>query len=178
MTMMKKNENWILTYIGIHLSYDNLTEDMINIEDIAHSLSMTVRFNGHCNRFYSVAEHSVLVSHLVEPEHALEGLLHDASEAYLGDCPKPLKRLLPDYQKIEEKFEKVIASRFHLQYPWNKNIKEVDGRILADEAIEFHPTYKNDWGIGDPLGIEIVGYSPDIAKKMFLDRFNQLIYQD
>lgn len=166
--------DWILTYTGKRLSYSNLTEDMIDIEDIAQALSMTVRFNGHCSRFYSVAEHSVLVSHLVDPEHAKEGLMHDASEAYLGDVTKPLKQLLPDYQLIEEKFEKVIARKFQLKYPWNKNVKKWDNKILADEAVEFHENYDNDWGIGLPIGIDIVGYSPEIAKTRFMKRFNDL----
>ena len=172
---MKKGNNWILTYTGIHLSFDDFSESMINIEDIAHALSMTVRFNGHCSRFYSVAEHSVLVSHLVDPEYALEGLLHDASEAYLGDVAKPLKNLLPDYQIIEGRFENVIAQKFNLTFPWPKTVKEVDGRLLADEAIEFHPTYKNDWGIGEPFDVEVIGYNPDKAKELFLNRYYKLI---
>lgn len=166
--------NWILTYTGIKLSYTDLTEDMINIEDIAHALSMTVRFNGHCNRFYSVAEHSVLVSHLVDPAYAKEGLLHDASEAYLGDVTKPLKLLLPDYQIIEKRFEKIIARKFKLQYPWNKDIKKWDNAILSDEAVEFQTHYNDDWGLSEPIGIEITGYPPEIAKKQFMNRYREL----
>jgi len=166
--------DWILTYTGIKLSYTSLTEDMINIEDIAQALSMTVRFNGHCNRYYSVAEHSVLVSHLVDPEHAKEGLMHDASEAYLGDVTKPLKQLLPDYQVIEEQFEKIIAQKFKLRYPWNADVKKWDNKILADEAVEFHDSYNNDWGIGSPIGLDIVGYSPEFAKVQFMKRYKEL----
>jgi uncharacterized protein len=82
------------------------------ITDIAHGLGRVCRFAGHTNRFYSVAEHSIHVARLVPLEHARAALLHDASEAFIGDVTRPLKALLPDYRRIEEQIADAIARRF------------------------------------------------------------------
>jgi hypothetical protein len=74
----------------------------IDILDIAHSLSMQCRYNGHTKGFYSVAEHSVLVANLVPPRLRLQALLHDASEAYVGDVIRPIKRLLKNRPQIDD----------------------------------------------------------------------------
>ena len=90
----------------------NLRLEDIAIEDIAHSLSMQCRFNGHCARFYSVAEHSVLVSRLVLPKNRLWGLLHDAQEAYLGDIITPIKQQVPAIQEVEANLQLLISLKF------------------------------------------------------------------
>lgn len=107
---------------GQLIDYNNPTAEMIHIEDIATALSHTCRFGGHVRQFYSVAQHCVLVAMMMKldgngsGELVLEGLLHDASEAYLGDVIKPLKELIaPVYAPIERRFEAVIAERFELQ---------------------------------------------------------------
>src|SRR4051812_44303587 len=84
----------------------------IDIEDIAHALSNQCRFSGHCQRFYSVAEHSLRVAELVTPQHKLWALLHDASEAYLVDLPTPIKRTLEEYRNAENRVMKAICRAF------------------------------------------------------------------
>jgi uncharacterized protein len=102
--MSTRTGDWIQTYTGKQFwPLSPLPEDIV-IEDIAHALSMQCRFGGHVRTFYSVAQHSVHVSLLVEPQYALWGLLHDAAEAYLVDLPRPIKKFSEMgllYQEIE-----------------------------------------------------------------------------
>ena len=82
------------------------------LQDIAHGLGRVCRFAGHTNRFYSVAEHCVHVARLVPVELATAAMLHDATEAFIGDVTRPLKSLLPDYRRIEDNIATAIARRF------------------------------------------------------------------
>lgn len=108
------------------------TADMIDIEHIAYALSNVNRFTGHVGP-YSVAEHSLYVSEYVEPQNALWGLLHDASEAYLGDVSSPLKQLLPDYKRLEELSMLAIADKFGLHWPMPTDVHVVDMRLANAE---------------------------------------------
>ena len=131
------------TYSGVEIDLLNPKEEDILIEDIAHALANTCRFNGHVKRFYSVAEHSVLCANLIENKrYQLDALLHDASEAYLGDITRPLKALLPNYMAIEERFQRVIAKKFGLSFPMPKEVKEIDNRMLVIEAQQLRKEAK------------------------------------
>jgi 5'-deoxynucleotidase YfbR-like HD superfamily hydrolase len=109
------------------------TQHMICIEDIAHSLSHQCRFNGHLPTFYSVAHHSILTAERVDPEHKLAALLHDASEAYLCDIPRPIKPHLTNYKEIEDKLMQVIAEKFGFGYPLHSDVKQADEYMLIWE---------------------------------------------
>jgi 5'-deoxynucleotidase YfbR-like HD superfamily hydrolase len=106
-----------------------------SISDIAHALSHLCRFTGHTRRFYSVAQHSLMVSELVPQALAKEALLHDAAEAYIGDVSTPLKILLPEYRSIEERIELAIHQRFQLDFcdDHRTHIKRADIIMLATE---------------------------------------------
>lgn len=106
--------SFIKTFSGKHFYYDRINKDDIVINDIAVSLSNICRFAGHLSHFYSVAQHAVLCSQLVPQEFAFEALMHDATEAYCQDIPAPLKRLLPDYKRMEEKIDAVIREKYGL----------------------------------------------------------------
>ena len=93
--------DWIQTFSGGCFWPLDPRSSEVDIHDIAQSLAMTPRYRGHTVRFYSVAEHSVLVSRAVPPEYALWGLLHDAAEAYTADIPSPLKRSIAEWPTIE-----------------------------------------------------------------------------
>src|SRR3990167_6893828 len=82
---------YIVTGSGAKFYLKECNVKDIPIEDIAHALAFHNRFNGHLDRFYSVAEHCVRVSYLVPQEHALWGLVHDMSEAFIPDIPSPFK---------------------------------------------------------------------------------------
>lgn len=112
--------------------FDPKPED-ICIEDIAHGLSHQCRFGGHTQNFLSVAQHSIGVALLVSAEHKLAGLLHDASEAYLGDIPTPIKKRLPEYMEAEDRLMRIIADKFGFQYPLHQAVKEADRQALELE---------------------------------------------
>ncbi len=130
-------ENSIRTYTGKVFDLKILDPDSICIEDIAHALSYTARFGGHLYGLYSVAQHSYYVSQMVSNENKLAALLHDASEAYLGDMPSPFKKLMPDYKKLEDNLMKVISKKFGFEYPFHKEIKEADADMLHIEWDSF-----------------------------------------
>lgn len=111
--------------------------DDLDIHCIAHGLSMQCRFGGHTIRHYSVAEHSWWVSKLCEPEYALQGLLHDATEAYLCDIPTPIKRLLPDYYTLEHRLWEVIADKYGVPVEMHASVKEADARMCITEKLEL-----------------------------------------
>lgn len=123
----------IRTVTGLYINVFDPTPEMICIEDIAHALSMQCRFGGHLPYFYSVAQHSAYCCSLAESEHKFAALMHDASEAYLLDIPRPIKNKLENYKKIEDGLMKVIAEKFGFEYPFHKNVKEVDEQMLQVE---------------------------------------------
>ena len=94
-------DRYLSTYTGKKFYPYDPRPEQICIEDIAHGLSMLCRFAGQCRFFFSVAEHSIAVAHLLPANLKLFGLLHDASEAYLADLPRPVKAGLPEYRAIE-----------------------------------------------------------------------------
>jgi len=125
----------IRTFKGHYVDVFNPDPETIDIEDIAHGLSNTCRFGGHTYVFYSVAQHSSTVArHELMPEDLkLTALLHDATEAYMCDLPRPIKRHLPSYKEAEEKLMQVIANKFHLEFPFPKEIKAIDNLTLELE---------------------------------------------
>jgi hypothetical protein len=151
------------------------TPDEVHVEDIAHSLSLLCRFNGHCLRFYSVAEHSVRVSRILPPGLALWGLLHDAGEAYLTDLPRPVKKSFPEFSALEDRVLRQVASRFSLSWPMPKEVKDADNRLLATEARDLMAPWPEDWRLGvPPLPDPILPVGAEAAEKLFLDEFRKL----
>ena len=175
---------WMQTFSGRKFSLLNPTPGDVDIEDIAHALSNICRFNGHVMSFYSVAQHSVIVSQFVDPENALWGLLHDAHEAYVGDVIAPMKAadklrsMWPISSRvwIEEGVQAVVREKFDLSFPPPENIKVVDLLALATESRDVMGGQRGgDWAIPpDVLPIKIKPWSPAMAKRMFLDRFAEL----
>jgi hypothetical protein len=155
----------IRTNSGIYMNVFEPSIDMISIEDIGHALSHQCRFGGHLPQFYSVAQHSFICQSMIEPEHKLAALLHDASEAYLLDIPSPIKHRLMDYKEIEDRLMRMIAEKFQFQYPLYKRIKEIDQQVLQ---IEW------DGLMLQNIKPSFVPFSPGEAKKTFLDCFYQL----
>ena len=174
---------WVATYTGRKFYIDDPSKEDVCIEDIAHALGNLCRFVGHCKTFYSVAQHSVFVSKMCRPEHALHGLLHDAAEAYLGDLNRPLRELFRlrldfwGFEVLEQRVFTAIGLRFKLSSPFIPiDVKLVDDRSLATEALCFMYGEGNGWGINaepySSLDIRPVGTRR--AASMFLERFEEL----
>lgn len=168
--------DWLQTYTGVVFWPLDPRPEEILIEDIARSLSMQCRYAGHVKRFYSVAEHSVHVSYAVPPADMLWGLLHDATEAYLIDIPRPIKNMLPEYRIWEARMMDAIALRFGLLGRMPESVKEIDNRMLTTERAVLHHPCDRDWGETGPAlpGVHIHGWMPNVAYEAFMDRFHQL----
>jgi len=154
----------------------------VDIDDIAHSLSLQCRYAGHCLRFYSVAEHSVHVANWLRqqelpPRTVMQGLLHDASEAYLVDVPRPVKPFLPGYAEAEVGVMAAVAERFNIDLVLDEKVLEADNRILLDErAQNMAPgNYAGGWPELEPLGIELRCWSPAAAKEEFIETYWSLV---
>jgi len=167
--------DWIQTFSGRKFHSLDPRPDDIFTEDIAHSLANLCRFNGHCLKYYSVAEHSVRVSRMLPDEFKLWGLLHDASEAYLTDLPRPVKRRLAEFNEIEERLQAAIAVRFELPWPMPDQVKHADNVLLATEARDLMAAPPEPWNLGvDPLPETIVPMLPGDACRAFLDEYSFL----
>jgi uncharacterized protein len=152
----------------------------IEITDIAHSLSMLCRFNGHCIKFYSVAEHCVLLARHLRmlgygARVALWGLLHDAPEAYVGDLVRPLKQGDLARKRIELRLMYCVCEKFELTWIEPAIVTLFDLRILGDERANMAPSVR-PWGLTEPpLGVQLNCWSPEKAESEFLGLFAELI---
>ena len=177
--------SWIHTISGKRIDYKSVDPLQIDIEDIAISLGNQCRFNGHLHNFYSVAEHSVHVSCLVDRRLRLASLLHDASEAYLSDIPSPLKKILPQYVEMEGVFESAIAKRFNLEWLTedDKNkIKTADMEMLCVEACSFYGEENvSDWDSLKEVKrpeVGILNLRPNNAAEVFLLTYYQCLERE
>jgi hypothetical protein len=170
--------DWMQTYSGrTFWPLDPKASEVYPV-DIAHALSQLCRFGGHTSRFYSVAEHCVLMSQAVAPEHALWALLHDATEAYVCDVPRPIKPSLTNYSEIERRVMDSICIRFNLPFTEPAEVKDADHRILLTEraALLTQPplTWGDDLESLEPLPVIVQALSPRAAERAYLDRFAEL----
>lgn len=171
---------YIETVKGNKFYFDN---PVFDIEEIAHALSMQCRYTGHTSRFYSVAEHSILVANILQLEgkDAFEGLMHDATEAYLSDIAAPWKAMLPDYKVMESKLELPMRRFYGLPDLITHDCKRADWIALFIEAAQLIPSGAKDWiapdGVKD-AAVEYARYlqclSPNAARRAFLLRYEEL----
>ena len=145
------------------------------IEDVAHALAHICRFGGHTRRFYSVAEHSVWCSRIVWPERALEALLHDAAEAFIGDVTRPLKSMLPSYRALEASVEAAVFRRLGIGPSLHPSVREADQRMLVAEqrqamgSVDPWPGLK---GVA-PAPVVLEFLEPSAAAQLFLREYER-----
>jgi hypothetical protein len=176
--------DWFLTFSGVEFWPIDPRPEEVNLQDVAHGLSRICRFGGHCRDWYSVAQHSVMVSEIVPPELALHGLFHDAEEAYTGDLIRPLKiglrEVTGEWDKIADRVSAAIAARFGLRdltdAEWGA-IKSADNRALSTERRDLVRPARREWRVSKshpPLARRIVPVERDEAERLFLARFAEL----
>lgn len=173
---MNERGIWMTTYTGVLFYIGDPRPEEVCAEDIARALSKECRFGSHCREFYSVAQHSVIVSDMVmwhagRPSsgatewdgtgrnwimEGLFGLLHDAAEAYVKDLPRPLKKLLPEYKPLENRVQRAILEHFGLW--WDHQmiapypaVKRADRRLLLTEMRDLTVTPQERIGEVDEL---------------------------
>ena len=149
--------SYIITYTGKKFDYLNITPDSIDIDDIIHALPRINRFVGHSSRPYSVGEHTIYCYTMAQklgytPRQQLVTFLHDFTEAYVGDCPSPLKKLLPSFEEIEYEVERAIYQKLNIPMPTEEEyelIKKVDLTMLViemrDLTLHNHEEFINDY---------------------------------
>ena len=162
----------IRTYTGKWVNVFDPTMDMFDIEDIAHALSHQCRFSGHVSQYYSVANHSIYcyeqsIKQDLPVKEQLTALMHDCSEAYLVDIPRPIKKEFSQYKIIEDKLMIFLSTKFKFNYPLSEWIKKIDNDALQVEWDYLMMKNKK--------APKVNVYSQSYAKELFLDIFNELI---
>jgi len=138
-----KHKNCIHTYTKKVFDPFRIMPDDIDVRDIAHSLSMTVRANGHIKHFYSVAQHAMDCAHEAKERGCsrrvqLACLLHDASECYIADIPRPIKHRLSGYAQIEQKISETVFAACGIgtlsEDEW-RQLNDIDDALLYHEFL-------------------------------------------
>ena len=171
------DRQWLQTFSVIRYYPAAPRPEEVRLVDIAHHLSMQCRYTGACKRFYSVAEHSVLVSEVGPLEYALERLLHDAPEFVLNDLNRPTKHTpwLWGYRHLEARNWKVIAQKFGLPLKLHPSTKHADDAVLmAERKVLMLPLPGKPWLDIAPADVQIMCLPPADAEELFLHRFNEL----
>jgi hypothetical protein len=165
---------------GSMFDYNNPEASDVTIEDIATALANVCRFSGHLYYFYSVAQHAVNASYIVDPEFAFDALMHDTAEAFTNDLPTPLKAAFPIFKELEIKIEGAMAKKFGFNYPLSPEIKVADLQMLRMEKERIKKD-KTEWECLNGIEIEHLWDKVDLrmltppqARKLFLARFEEL----
>ena len=172
----------ITTYTGHQFNPIDPEMETLDVRDIAHALSLTCRGNGHVKQFYSVGQHCIMcakeaVARGYSKRVVLGCLLHDASEAYMSDVPRPFKEMLPEYVKLEEKLIDIVYTRFlgsPLSEEEKKQVSRVDDDVLYYDMRELFGVVRNE----DAPKLEIEPVYEVIpfetVEKMYLELFKTM----
>lgn len=187
--------DWMQTFSGKHFYPLSPDPDAVDPFDIAHALGMLCRYGGHVREFYSVAEHCVHMARWAMAEGlgrdvALWALLHDATEAYVGDMIRPLKRSMPAYVELETGVMAAILERFGLAHERIVDgagrvvrvvgeptmVKHADTRILLTERQALMRENPGTWGVDQltPLPVPIGCWEPKLATDEYLTILSEL----
>lgn len=172
---------------GLYFYPEDPRPEEFNIVDIAHKLAMQCRYGGGVTRFYSVAEHCVLLARYAYTiggkSFAREALLHDRAEAYVPDMMRPIKEKYTGdwFYPLERRIESVSAPVFRVPAIMSDEVRELDYRICIDEKAQaYHRNTAMDKDNAvekekEPLGIQLKFWSPSRAKHKFLKEWERLV---
>lgn len=181
--------NTYRTNSGLMLDLSDPENAVLSVEDIAHNLARICRFGGAVDGYYSVASHCVYVSRALEarghsPYVVAAGLLHDSAEAYLGDVVSGLKRMMPDYKALEERWEARLQDYFDVRWKGGRvglAVKDADLRARLSEVRDLfretpYPREQLLGGEGDraPFEEPVVEQTPDEAEFAWSARAREL----
>lgn len=171
-------KHWTHSYSGNKLFITDFDADSITLEDIVHVLAGMPRFGAHAKQHFSVAEHSVKLSHLVKSEFALHALFHDTDEVIMVDLPSPIKTLpeISFYTEICKDIQTKIYKKFSISPPFEPpEVKELDSKIVYTEAIQVFKKMHPDFPIQEIVpGYIVEFWKYKTAKRKFLERYEQL----
>lgn len=192
--MSSWDKEWAMCHSGKQVFPFDLRLGDVVIEDIAHALAMQVRYNGHVERLYTVGEHCIRISDALFRDYgnhtlALQGLLHDAGEAYTGDFTRPVKNSMREVGQVlkaaEDRNEEIIFQTFGVDHSTQTDaiVKDYDRRIIVDEKQALFGLNKPwDWDL-EPLDVPIIGFAGDLygaynwhperVKQEYLARFHE-----
>ena len=142
----------LFTRSGLAVDVERITAADVHWPDVSWSLSNLCRWNGHCTRFYSVAQHCCLAHDLLPKDQAVHGLLHDAHEAFVGDIVRPVKEAVGNYRvtSLQLQLDAAIYEAAGVDEPDEAAIEavnRVDSMLLAAEARDLVAWSKavQDW---------------------------------
>jgi 5'-deoxynucleotidase YfbR-like HD superfamily hydrolase len=177
---MRTSKTWIQTWGGRQFWPMDARPEEVFIDDIAWMLAQQNRWKGATMTPISIAQHSVIVSRLCHPDYALQGLLHDATEAYLGDMASPVKSQIPEFQLAEARLWRVIATRFGVPVDLDASVKLADAVSLHTESRDLMRPPPVEWRskLPTPMEERIVPWSAQVSATAFLERFAELYRGD
>ena len=170
------SDYYLITSSGSRIDLIDMHLNEYRIEDIADALSKSRRWAGQTDVPFSVAQHSVVVSQQLPRVHQLAGLLHDASEAFLNDLPRPVKRLVPQYIQLEDELMTSIAAFFGFRYPLHAEVRDADNRMLSTEWRDLRKSagdYRDHMKF-EPFNITLNPVDDKQAKLMFIVQYNNI----
>ncbi len=174
---------WLGTSAGGKVYPFGIRPEDFDLTVIAHALSNICRYGGHTSKFWSVAAHSIEVAECVlfmtgDKRAALHGLMHDASETFLGDIPAPIKPMLLNFKKWELAAEQAVEERYGLSFEEYAIVDVVDKQQVPIEVFNFFPAGSYSWkryDVSDECGFKTLNpLSPEMGKAMFIEAFISL----
>jgi uncharacterized protein len=177
--------NWFRTFTDKAINPGDLKLEDICIEDIAHSLALTNRFNGHARYPLNVAQHSVFVSRLCgDGPNELQGLLHDGAETYCGDMLKWLKVMpqMAGFKELEQRIQKLIFQKYECPIEIQEDVEAADRLMVRFEGVkgygpDFHINHPNYPDLTQAEFRRIGYWDPwtwEASEQIFLDTFRRL----